>query len=287
MAGFRAPVDLSGILGLYEPATPPEDVAEAMKQAQVPDELKYPEPVRLGLGPVRWSTSQALVPVERVCHDVNGYYRELGVDWRATRKELREAYVACQGQSSARLTYIFKQLLNPEVREAYDKMAAGDVFLDDYTTDELKRRAHEEAGKRSMMGQSVSAGDVMDEWGYALLGQEEWEALDNVRAMRNDRSRKAARRWDYSYYAWRTPSFFPDEDRMRQWQELLASAASAQGVAPELAIGTTMSEAPYILGSVADQPVVFFSSEQEPDASIAAKVVETFFDSPSHSPKDR
>src|SRR5690348_4532650 len=126
--GFRPDLDLSAILAQHRPTLPTREEAEAMRTVQTPDDsLRYETPVRLGWGPDRWSTSMALVPVERVCHDVNGYYRELGVDWRATRKELLQAYLAKDGQSDVRLTYVFKQLLNPQVREAYDKSPKGEL----------------------------------------------------------------------------------------------------------------------------------------------------------------
>src|SRR5687768_9235720 len=109
--GFRPDLDLTAILGLHDrKILPSPEEAEAMRKAQEPDDsLRYETPVRLGWGPARWSTCTALVPVERVCHDVNGYYRELGVDWRASRKELMQAYMEKDGQSSVRQTYVFKQ----------------------------------------------------------------------------------------------------------------------------------------------------------------------------------
>jgi len=114
MAGFRAPLDLTNIMALHERVLPSREEQEALRQDQTPDDqLRYERPVRLGWGPARWSTSMALVPMDRVCHDVNGYYRELGVDWRATKKELKEAYVERDGPNDARLTYVFKQLLDP------------------------------------------------------------------------------------------------------------------------------------------------------------------------------
>jgi hypothetical protein len=281
--GFRPDLDLSSILSLHEKVLPSREEAEAMRKVQEPDDsLRYDHPVRLGWGPARWSTSMALVPVERVCHDVNGYYRELGVDWRATRKELREAYVAQDGQSSARLTYVFKQLLDPLIREAYDKAPKGEPFLDDYTEDELKRRAHEEASRRSILGQSVSAEQVLEDWGYVSFDDEE---VDSVRAMRNDRPRKAAGRdWKYSYYAWKTEDFVQNEARLQEWQKLLSKAAAQYGTAAEVAIGVTsmtrLSDQWFIIEPVNDQPVIFFFTDVTPDEQIASEALAEFLKFP-------
>jgi len=278
--GSRPDLDLTAILAQHQPTLPSPEEVEAMRKVQEPDDsLRYETPVRLGWGPDRWSTSTALVPVERVCHDVNGYYRELGVDWRATRRELMEAYVARDGQSSARLTYIFKQLLNPQVREAYDKMPKGELFLDDYTQDDLKRRAHEEASRRSTLGQSVSAEQVLDDWGFVTLDGE--EGVDTVKAVGNDRTRKAAGEpWRYSYYAWKTENFVQDVSRLQEWQKLLTLAAAQTGSATEMAIGVTsmtrLSDQWFIIEHVNDKPVVFFFTDVEPTAEIASEAVAEF-----------
>lgn len=287
--GFRPDLDLSTILAQHQPVLPGPETAEAMRKAQEPDDsLKYETPIRLGAGPDRWSTSMALVPVERVCHDVNGYYRELGVDWRATRRELMEAYMAKDGQSSVRLTYIFKQLLNPKTREAYDKAPKGELFLDNYTQDDLKRRAHEEAGRRSNLGQAVSAEQVLDDWGYVLLDDapdDHPKGVDTVRAERNDRTRKAPREpFRYAYYAWKTEDYLPNEARLHEWQKELSKAASKVGSSTEVAIGLTsmvrMSDQWFIIEPVNGQPVVFFFTDVEPTTGIAEEALAEFLKFP-------
>jgi hypothetical protein len=280
--GFRPPLDLSNILALHKDPLPSPEEVEGLRQDQTPDDqLRYEKPVRLGWGPARWSTSMALVPMERVCHDVNGYYRELEVDWRATKKELKEAYQAKDGQSSARLTYVFKQLLDPVTREVYDKSPKGELFLDDYTEDDLKRRAHEEAARRSGLGQTATRDDVLDDWGYKVLDDTP-DGVDSVKAVRNDRPRRAARTaWGYSYWAWQTKDFVQNESRLRQWQELLAVAAAQHGEIPEVVLGvTSMSDQPYMLEDVAGDRVVFFSTETEPTAEIAVQVIEALQNPP-------
>lgn len=280
--GFRPDLDLTAILDLHERVLPSPEEAEALRRVQEPDDsLRYDTPVRLGWGPDRWSTSTALVPVEPVCYDVNGYYRELGVDWRASRKELREAYVAKNGQESPRLTYIFKQLLDPVVREAYDKTPQGEVFLDDYTEADLSRRAHEEAGKRALLGLEDSVEDVLADWGYVVLDREE---VDNVRAVRQDRPQRTRRsEWNYSYYAWKTEDFVQDEARLQEWQKLLSKAAAQAGRSPDVSIGLTsltlLSDHRFIIETVGGKPVIFFSTEDEPAMEVAEHALSEILES--------
>jgi hypothetical protein len=267
----RSPLDLFGILPQYKlfaPATP--------ERSMVPDDqdsgLCFQVPVRRGMGPDLWSTSTALVPVQRICHDVNGYYRELGVNWRATRRELAVAYMARNGMASSRLTYIFKQLLNPKVREAYDRTGPGGEFLDDYTQTDLKRRASDEAVRRSTLGQTASADDIMDEWGYVTVPE---DGIDSVSPMGKDRGQRRNGPWNYSYYAWKTSGYLQNEERLQQWQELLSMAAARQRVAPVLAIGlTAMSDRPFMLEDINGKPVVFFPEESQPDLSVAEDAIE-------------
>lgn len=284
----RPPLDLSEITRQYElfreeapreeaPVLPGDsDTAYCFAQA----------PVRLGVGPDVWSTCTALVPVVPVCHDVNGYYRELGVDWQATRKELAQAYMARGGMGSVRLTYVFKQLLNRKVREAYDKTPAGEVFLDDYTDEQvrLERKARSEAARRRIQGETVSVETVLDEMGYFVLDEGE---VDRVSPIVNDRGQHKKEPWKYSYYVWKTTSYSPVEgDRLRMWQGLLSTAASLCGSAPRLAIGiTALSDQSFMLGDVNGTPVVFFSETTVPDLSVAKEAIELFPQSSPHHPE--
>lgn len=267
----RAPLDLGGILTQYMPLRAP-----VPEQPVLPDDPQDPlcfgVPTRLGRGPLSWSTSTALVVPERVCWDVNGYYQELGVHWRATRRELMKAYQAKDGQRSPRLTYVFKQLLNTETREAYDRMPRGEVFLDAYTDAELKQKAHREASRRAEKGSPISAEEVLDEWGYAILPD---DGVDSVSPIRKDHLRPGGTPWEYSFYAWKTSSYLPDEDTLRRWQELLSTAATRYGVHPEMTIGmTALSDQPFMLENVNGTPVVFFSESTTPELSVADTVIE-------------
>lgn len=280
----RPPLDLSDITRQYDLFRPMVHEEAPVLPGDADTRYCFSKaPVRLGIGPDVWSTSTALVVALLACHDVNGYYRELGAHWRATRKELAEAYTSKDGQSSPRLTYIFKQLLNPLTREAYDKTAAGEIFLDDYTQADLKRRAHQEVGRRAVSGLRATAEEVMDEWGYVVFDEDE---VDSVSPIRKDQEQFGNEPWKYSYYAWKTTGYSPSENRLRQWQELLSTAASLRGVTPRLSIGmTALSDRPFMLEDVNGKPVVFFSETTAPDLSIAEKAIEHSLIFSPHHPK--
>jgi hypothetical protein len=268
----RAALDLSGILNQYRPLRPPEPERPILDE-DPQDPLRFAVPVKLGRGALTWSTSTALLPVENPCYDVNGYYRELGVHWRATRKELAQAYTDLDGQQFPRLTYIFKQLLNPKIREAYDRAPQGEPFLDAYTDEQLKRRAHTEAHCRVSKGEDISAAQIMDEWGYTLLTDDE---VDSVSPIGKDLI-YGDDPWEYSYYAWKTSTYLPDVHRLRRWQELLSTAASQRGVSPRMVIGTTaVSDQPFMLEDVNGNQVIFFSEDASPTLLVAHEAIENY-----------
>lgn len=144
----------------------------------------------------------ALSVFVQVCWDANGYYRELDVHWKATRKELRQAYQRLDGQDSRRLTYVLKQLLNPEVRRAYDSTPLGEPFLDDlYVQEEIKRRAATEAGRRSRSGVPVTPESVLDQQGLRILDDTLAGGLENdAPEWSYDQALEEDHSWDYSFY---------------------------------------------------------------------------------------
>lgn len=279
----RAPLDLSAITAQYDlfaPSLPePPVIPGEDKEA-----LCFTVPTRLGRGPLSWSTSTALVHVGRVCYDVNGYYRELGVPWTATRRELGRAYLEAGGPESIRLTYVFKQLLNAAVREAYDRTPEGEVFLDDYTDPEkkLKRQARQESARRLLRGEASTAEDVLDEWGYMLLSD---DGLDRVAPVVKDQGHRYEP-WGYSYYAWKTASYLPDTLRLRQWQEMLSLAATRRGTSPEMVLGTTsLSDQSFMMEDVNGSTVIFFSEACLPSEQVADDAIGQLLDFlPSSSP---
>jgi len=275
----RSPLDISGILADYAPF-----LGHAAQEEKPPPFFEadggfFDRPTRLGRGPAQWASGTVLAPRVMVCHDVNGYYCELGVHWRATRRELRQAYQALDGQSSPRLTYVLLQLLDPVQRAAYDAAPLGHPFLDEYTQQEIKQRAAREAASRTgRTGSVTSVDDVLDDWGMRMVHESD-QALDSAAGAGQDRhngsgnSRSSLTSWDYATYAWRTSSFMRDESRLQEWQAALCQAAAMFPDPPVLTIGMTVSEVPYTLVAVPEGTAIFFSEDAEPSAETARQAL--------------
>lgn len=288
--GERPSLDLTGILADFDWRYLMPDKEEKPEHVPELNGLKFPQPMRLGAGPDLWSTCTELAVPVCFKWDVNGYYRALGVSPDATRRELREAYQALDGQSSAYLTEVFKFLLNDAQRADYDSTPLGQPYLDRITERALKDRARREAKMRTALsGRQVSAKQVLGEWGYELFDDESDiqgdngssvpqgpERVDSITPSGQDLPRKAEQdRMDYSYYAWNTSGFLHDEALLLQWQEALSSAASYTGTAPKVSIGiTSASDGPFILREVGQRQVIFFPEGREPTEDIARQAIE-------------
>ncbi|MFI0967032.1 hypothetical protein ACH4S8_37460 [Streptomyces sp. NPDC021080] len=217
------------------------------------------------------STSTALVPVRAavVCHDVNGYYRALGVTPGATRRELLAAYTARDGQSDARLTYVFHQLLNADTRARYDAAPLGQPFPDRYVHAELLRRASRFASAHNAVhGTRDTAADILKSHG---LGPEEPknEFLDSTPGDRfsddgtRDRqpSPSSSETRPYSYLL--LASTCDDVSRMDQWREGLGRALAARNC-PRFAVGFHgIPGQPFFVAKDLGTPV-FFLHEGQP-----------------------
>ncbi|MEV7675160.1 hypothetical protein [Streptomyces sp. NPDC088752] len=190
------------------------------------------------------STSTALVPARAavVCHDVNGYYRALGVSPGATRRQLMAAYVARDGQNDARLTYAFRQLLNNRTRARYDATPLGQLFPDRYVRDELLRRASlRAAAENAAYGTRKTPADILKSHGIAPAESDD-EFLDSRSPGRfsddgtKDRqpSPSSPATWSYSYLL--LASTCDDTSRMAQWQEGLAQVLDPKEC-PAFAVG--------------------------------------------------
>jgi hypothetical protein len=192
-------------------------------------------------GPVDFTTETALAITPLVCFDVNGYYRELGVHWKATKGTLRKAYQALDGPNSARLTYVFKQLLNPAIRFAYDRTPLGELFIDEYVMTALKRKMMD---ARAARGEDTTAPDAFVEelrrHGYEASIDTPQESVDGSLEPVDDEDRPAGENrkavpWLYAYY--RLRSQMADTERLAQWQELLVQAFREKGIVQTIAVG--------------------------------------------------
>lgn len=295
--GFRQDLDLSAIVDQYEEFNPnfkrvlpgkvewdTTDVPEyAYQPAPAPG--SGDDPALVGSGPVRCSTTRVAAPSGvTFAWDPNRYYRDLGIPWPyvgTTRRDLKDAYFACKGEESVRLTYCIKQLLNPQVREAYDALPLGEQWLDDiYVQQALKQKAADEAQQRSMVGEFTTAEDMLDRWGYRIVAPEEdvkndspyADTVDNDHLKRLDEAThhgSVGADWQYSFYLWKTQRW--DTNRLDAWQSALIAQLDQRGISSTLSVGL-MGNRPhrYAVALTADGWVVFLNHEEEVSDDLAA-----------------
>jgi hypothetical protein len=215
------------------------------------------EPVVEGDGALICSSCVALERHPTVVWDVNGYYRALGVDPRATRSALRRAYQDADGQRSAYLTYVLKQLLQPAVRRAYDATPLGRPFVDEYLVDALKKAAHEESGRRRTAGLEDSAEEVMDEWGVSLDEPHPEEFNQGP----------PESQWDYAYYVWGTWS--ADATDLPAWQRMVVASLAGRGVVARFAVGVRGDYQGSLVADEGGVLVVYLGELSESDQKTA------------------
>lgn len=240
-------------------------------------------PSKVGGGVSIVSSSKEIDVYPNVCWDVNGYYRELGVFWRANRRQLMEAYRDADGPNSERLTYIFRQLLQPKIRKEYDLMPPGSIFLDDYVQQEIFRNAKREAVRRNKAGLLYSPEAVLEEWGFSLLENSEgeptesdeldsppdlWETIATADEEEPDL-------WPYSYYQLGTTC--QDEESMIQWQHLLIEELHSRGIVMQFAVGLTGNHDPYHIGWLDGLPIFYLADTIEPNETVSRMLVEHLY----------
>lgn len=188
-------------------------------------------------------TDLALLP--EICWDVCGYYRDLGVHWQASRRELRQAYHARGGPDSPRLTYVLKQLTRDggAVRRRYDLCGLGQGFLEDEDTwQDLKRqamriaRSHNAAGGREITEEEILAAmdiRVRRKDQEAVMEALEAPAEQATYVTGND---PWLERWGwYGTNLWQVPAHAGKY--LGEWQRLLAGELAARGIRTCFAVG--------------------------------------------------
>lgn len=314
--GTRPDLDLSDILPAYQTfitghgtstagvnrihATPEGDKWMPM---EVGDEGRIPhhlfgestrrdplKPWRIGNGPPVCSTSQVLVSARpSFAWDVNGWYAKVGVPFpyvNATSGVLSRSYVATGGQASPQATYYLKRLLDKAVRGLYDTYPLGVQFLDDdYVQEALKRKAAEEAARRSRDGSYTKAETVMDEWGYKVdeivedgLDTDKPDVLNDLAPVED--SRFDPIEWVYSYWLWQTTlSMEPSTQELEEWQRLLVSVLAQRGERVEIAVGRSgKSPHPYTVGRFDGYWVVFLHEDEEPTKDLATRAADALLE---------
>jgi hypothetical protein len=226
-------------------------------------------PYLTGEGPTVFPTTTAVVPAHPICWDVNGYYRELGVDPRATKAQLRQAYQDAGGPDSARLTYVLCQLLDPEIRAAYDRMPLGSKLTDDYVLQELL----EVAAVRTF-GKS---NEVLT--GILNMPLKDRLLLDNAISLGKPGGTRS-QDFGYSYYLYRTA--ITETDRLWKWQLLLVGAARQLQIDLSVAVGFHGAhEAPWIVRRVGYRDVLFLHETHEPTPEDATDALNSLISTDS------
>lgn len=248
------------------------------------------DPVLYGRGPAECSSSTTLSVVHVWVYDVNGYYRELGVHPSATKRDLRLAYMAKDGQSSVRLTYILKQLLNPAVRAEYDRTPLGELYLDDYVREQLKRAIEarqaqimEDLARRgvdtSRLDEEGLARDIAASMGAMFEGDDDTpdETVDGGPGVGQDVARPA--KFDYAYYLWAIKPTLDETEstvrlvRLAEWQRLLVRALSDEGVQMKFAVGIHGKPHRWVQAQIGYRMVFLLNALEDPTEDLAAAAV--------------
>lgn len=284
--GFREPLDIeqyvqklggdgTRALGYRKALAPAQTVQE--RPRALPGAEEVGRPFMVGYGRVAAASSCTAVEITpTMVWDVNGYYRSLGFDlvfllWnrrRITTAVLREAYHRTGGERSILATYALKQLRNPMTRFEYDRAPLDQPFYDDLVSEEIKLSAKREAGRRmAETGEEVEYPEVLDEWGLKL--EEPAPAAPPVREPEPGPDTT----WRWAYYVWRGASPYPSS-RLEQWQAMLASEFSENGIHRRFAVGYTRRQPHSWVVAEADGTTVFFLNEEvDPTGEMAAKAV--------------
>lgn len=210
-----------------------------------------------------FTTSMTIERFPTVVWDVNGYYRALGVSHYASKLDIRRAYQMLNGHENERLTYIVKQLLNDEVRCAYDAVDFGSVFFDRYIQASVRREMEDKAAQAIMDGSAdfddMAPIDLSESLNKPFeVDKHPWRAQDG-------------RSW--GYYRWRSQTH--DDERLGQWRGLLAEAVTARGEKHTLAVGFLgRQESPWAVLPVGDRVVVFLHENANPTPSLAEAAAE-------------
>ena len=276
---FRPDLDLTEIIAPYKPfiegRRPPEhpDSVALHEAKSIPlDERRItPALSVVGYGPITCSTNTDLVVQPQHSWDVSGYYKALGVHWKADRKALRLAYQQKNGQSSGFLTYVLRLLLDPVKRRAYDMTPLGEEFIDEWREREIKDRAKREAAKRAAReGRETTDEDkieVLKEQGFTIVP-------DDVGGSEEDAPTQFHTAWGYSYYVSEISCY--DTDRLELWQQMIISEYSRRGIKTIFAVGFIGGDKTYFTREEKGGIVThYLGGTTKPTEQLAADLINT------------
>lgn len=209
-------------------------------------------------------------------HDVNGYYRALGVPRDASRKDLAAAYRAHNGEEDPHLTYIFRQLLNPRTRARYDATPPGQRFYDQHLHTEILRAASQRAARENAAyGTAKSAHDILSDHGiHPPKGEGEFLAprvpggFDGTRTEDRQPPLHPSQAWPYAYLL--LDSTCDDVARLAQWQHDVGRALAERGC-HRFAVGYHgIPDRPFLVATDLGIPVVFLHESTPVTREIVA-----------------
>lgn len=213
---------------------------------------------------ITFSSGQNLVLYAPTVWDVNGYYRDLGVPTDADRGQLRRGYqdrIERGEGDPERLTFVLKQLLNPEIRAAYDACEIGQLFFDEYLKAVVMKRIRDEAMAKLQASEEDVDDLEMPDFSEAL--NQAVQVLDSDGDGDQDAPHIA-----WGYFLWN--SFCTAQDKLSIWRSMVSEALWRRGVVRQVAVGYRGASAPPAsVETVGDVTVVFLSDEIEPTLQAA------------------
>jgi hypothetical protein len=236
------------------------------------------KPFLAGKGAPECSSSVGLALFPDVIWDVNGYYRELGFSFPfrgITRKDLRVAAYRMGADTSVRLNFVLRQLLDHSVRHEYDCAPLGRPYMDGWIEEAMRLGAQREAGRRTMRDGSVTSSDeVLDEWGMVGLTDEEHADLERKKEEERKRQIMLGKTWRWSYYLWRSSEY--DPQRLGEWQSLLVSEFARRGVRFKFSVGYFGDQPQsWVFVVVGRRFAILLNEGQAATAELAATAVAT------------
>jgi len=252
--------------------------------------------LRSGFGPDAASSSQELALAVQWSWDVCGYYSRLGLTWKATRGQIKEALQrlgALDGDGKADLVYAASQLLNDDTRRRYDRTPLGTWFLEDKDVEEMfKRAAQQAASAMAARGYSTTAEDILGDWGIGVTprGGPQGEGREGYAQPPppppppgpGPFSRSS---WQHEWSWWTDAeskyflAYPPNRARLAQlerWQMMLVRAFARRGMAVRFAVGLDSSETFSVRPTPDQRTLVALLGRGEPTQEMAELAADTW-----------
>jgi hypothetical protein len=256
-------------------------------------------------------TDLAVQPM--ACWDVCGYYRRIGVSWRATKKEIAQAQLKIDpGRDDEQVSYAVSQLLDPVIRRAYDLVPLGGLFMGDRDVREMIERAAARAasarnaaahaadpeGYAESMETATDQGRILREWGFDKDGVSAEEARERLgeafrRGSSSDELGSTLSSWDVNWGWYRMTDPYDEDpwdgarpgavaEALEQWQAMIARAFSGLGRHAEFAVGIWTGHEPKNWRDSNESCIVFFIGTGQPTQQAARKAVEGYLATGNH-----